>query len=180
MSKCAICRAEFTRKYMSTKTCGDPICKAELKRQIARKKAEKEDTRIRKEKIKSLRDWLDDVQKVFNAYIRARDGNVCISCGTQSPGIQYCAGHYRSRGAAPQHRFNEINVHSQCNRRCNMMMSGNIVNYRPALIAKIGLAAVEALENDNEVRHYAIDELIELKARYKAKLKDISEKKAKD
>lgn len=61
-----------------------------------------------------------------------------------------------------------------------MMMSGNIVNYRPALIAKIGLAAVEALENDNEVRHYAIDELIELKARYKAKLKDISEKKAKD
>jgi hypothetical protein len=61
-----------------------------------------------------------------------------------------------------------------------MMMSGNIVNYRPALIAKIGLDAVEALENDNEVKQYTIEELIELKARYKAKLKDISEKKAKD
>ena len=158
---------------MSSKTCGDPICKAELKCQIARKKAEKESTRARKEKLKSRNDWLNDVQKVFNAYIRARDGNICISCGTQSPNIQYCAGHYRSRGAAPQHRFNELNVHSQCNHRCNMQLSGNIVNYRPALIAKIGLAAVEALENDNEARHYTIDELIEMKALYKGKLKGL-------
>lgn len=173
MSKCAICRAEFERRSMSTKTCGDPICKAELKRQTERKKAERESTRIRKEKLKSRNDWLNDVQRVFNAYIRARDGNICISCGTQSPDIQYCAGHYRSRGAAPQHRFNEMNVHSQCNHRCNMKLSGNIVNYRPALIAKIGLAAVEALENDNQTRYYTIQELIELKAHYREKLKEL-------
>ena len=173
MSKCAICRAEFERRYMTSKTCGDPICKAELKRQKERKKAERESTRIRKEKLKSRNDWLNDVQRVFNAYIRARDGNICISCGTQSPDIQYCAGHYRSRGAAPQHRFNEMNVHSQCNHRCNMKLSGNIVNYRPALIAKIGLAAVEALENDNSARYYAIEDLREGIAKYKAKIKDL-------
>ena len=160
---------------MSTKTCGDPICKSELKRQKERKKAEREATRVRKEKLKSRKEWLDEVQKVFNAYIRARDGNICISCGTQSQNIQYCAGHYRSRGAAPQHRFNELNVHSQCNHHCNMRLSGNIVNYRPALIAKIGLAAVEALENDNSARYYTIEELIDLKALYKAKLKKIVE-----
>ena len=158
---------------MSTKTCGDPICRAELKRQKERKKAEREATRVRKEKLKSRNDWLDEVQRVFNVYIRARDGRICISCGTQSPFIRYCAGHYRSRGAAPQHRFNEMNVHSQCNYRCNMMLSGNIVNYRPALIAKIGLAAVEALENDNAARYYTIEELIELKALYKEKLKGL-------
>ena len=170
MSKCAICRAEFERKSMSTKTCGDPICRVELKRQVGRKKAEREETRARKEKLKSRNDWLNEVQRVFNAYIRARDGNICISCGTQSPDIQYCAGHYRSRGAAPQHRFNEMNVHSQCNHRCNLKLSGNIVNYRPALIAKIGLSAVEALENDNQTRYYTIQELISLKALYRSKL----------
>lgn len=173
MSKCAICRAEFERRYMTSKTCGDPICKAELKRQKERKKAERESTRIRKEKLKSRNDWLNDVQRVFNAYIRARDGNICISCGTQSPDIQYCAGHYRSRGGAPQHRFNELNVHSQCNHHCNMQLSGNISNYRPALIAKIGLAAVEALENDNKARFYSIPELQALKLHYKAKLKEL-------
>lgn len=173
MSKCAICRAEFERRYMTSKTCGDPICKAELKRQKERKKAERESTRARKEKLKSRSDWLNDVQRVFNAYIRARDGNICISCGTQSPDIQYCAGHYRSRGAAPQHRFNEDNVHSQCNHHCNMKLSGNIVNYRPALIKKIGLAAVEALENDNSARYYAIEDLREGIAKYKAKIKDL-------
>lgn len=158
---------------MSTKTCGDPICKAELKRQTERKKAERESTRIRKEKLKSRNDWLNEAQRVFNAYIRARDGNICISCGTQSPDIQYCAGHYRSRGAAPQHRFNEDNVHSQCNHHCNLRLSGNIVNYRPALIKKIGLAAVEALENDNSARYYAIEDIRELITHYKAKVKEL-------
>lgn len=174
MSKCAICRAEFVRKSISAKTCGDSICKTELKRQKERKKAEKESTKIRREKLKSRNDWLNEVQKVFNAYIRARDGNICISCGTQSPNIQYCAGHYRSRGAAPQHRFNELNVHVQCNRRCNRALSGNIVNYRPALIEKIGLDAVEAIENDNQERRYTIEELIKLKAIYKEKLKRLT------
>lgn len=171
MSKCAICRAEFERRYMTSKTCGDPICKAELKRQKERKKAERESTRIRKEKLKSRNDWLNEAQRVFNAYIRARDGNICISCGTQSPDIQYCAGHYRSRGAAPQHRFNEANVHTQCNHYCNMKLSGNIIQYRPALIAKIGLAAVEALENDNAARYYAIEDIRELIKHYKEKVK---------
>lgn len=173
MSRCSICRAEYERKYMSQPTCGDSICKTELRRQKERQKAERENIRLRKEKIKSRREWLDDFQAVFNRYIVLRDGKVCISCGTQNPNIQYCAGHYRSRGAAPQHRFNEMNVHSQCNHHCNMKLSGNIVNYRPALIKKIGLAAVEALENDNSARYYAIEDLREGIAKYKAKIKDL-------
>ena len=47
------------------------------------------------------------------------------------------------------------------------------MNYRPALIKKIGLAAVEALENDNSARYYAIEDLREGIAKYKAKIKDL-------
>ena len=71
-----------------------------------------------------------------------------------------------------------MNVHSQCNHHCNMKLSGNIVNYRPALIKKIGLAAVEALENDNAAKYYAIEELREGIARYKAKIKDLTREQA--
>ena len=173
MSKCAICRAEYERKYMSQPTCGEAICKTELKRQKERQKAEKASIEARKEKIKSRQDWLNECQKIFNQYIVLRDGKVCISCGTQNPLIQYCAGHYRSRGAAPQHRFNEDNVHTQCNHSCNMKLSGNIISYRPALIAKIGLAAVEALENDNAARYYSIEDIRELITHYKAKVKEL-------
>ena len=158
---------------MSQSTCGEHICKAELSRQTERKNAEREEFRLRKEKIKSRRDWLDEFQTIFNRYIVLRDGKICISCGTQNPDIQYCAGHYRSRGAAPQHRFNEMNVHAQCNHHCNLKLSGNIVNYRPALIKKIGLGAVEALENDNAARYYSIEDLREWIAKYKAKIKDL-------
>jgi len=173
LSRCSICRAEFEKRSMSAKTCGEAVCKAEHKRQVALKKAQREETRIRKDKIKSRTEWLDDCQKIFNRYIVLRDGKTCISCGTSNPLIQYCAGHYRSRGAAPQHRFNEQNVHSQCNHHCNMQLAGNIINYRPALIAKIGLEAVEALENDNVERRYTVEEIKGLIEVYKGKVKEL-------
>ena len=171
MAKCAICRAEYEKRYMSAKTCGEAVCRAELRRQTALKKEERESTRIRKEKLKSRAEWLSELQAVFNRYIVLRDGKKCISCGTDNPSIQYCAGHYRSRGAAPQHRFNELNTNTQCNHRCNLKLSGNIVDYRPALIKKIGLESVEAIENDNEVRYYSIDWIKDQIASYKAKIK---------
>ncbi len=54
-----------------------------------------------------------------------------------------------------------------------MKLSGNIISYRPALIAKIGLAAVEALENDNAARYYSIEDIRELITHYKAKVKEL-------
>ena len=49
------------------------------------------------------------------------------------------------------------------------------MDYRLGLIARIGQAAVEALESDQEPRKYTVDELIQLKAFYKAKLKEMRE-----
>ena len=79
----------------------------------------------------------------FNLYIRKRDhGLPCISCGKKTS-LQ--AGHFYSAGKHPSLRFNEDNVHGQC-LSCNYYKSGDLLNYRINLIAKIGIDRVYDLE----------------------------------
>jgi hypothetical protein len=139
-----------------------------------RLKESRRETRQKKLAIKSLSEWHEDVKLYFNRFIRLRDGKVCISCGTQKPTIQYCAGHFRTVGAAGHLRYNEDNVHSQCNKRCNLELSGNLRAYRPALIAKIGQERFEAIENNNAVHKWTIDELKALKKHYQLKCKQLT------
>jgi len=110
-------------------------------------------------------------QRAFNDYIRARDGNICISCGSTTA-VSYHAGHYRTTAAASQLRFNEDNVHSQCS-ACNTHQSGNISPYRINLITKIGLQRVLALESNNEPHRYTREELDGIRARYRAALREL-------
>jgi hypothetical protein len=77
------------------------------------------------------------------------------------------AGHYMSVGSTPELRFNEDNVHKQCE-RCNSYFSGNLVNYRRELINRIGVERVEFLERkDHEPLKLTIDEIKELIKKYK-------------
>ncbi len=135
-------------------------------------KAVKRAHRADKERIKSRGDWIKDVQAVFNRFIRLRDAREpCISCQRHHSG-QYHAGHYRSTGSTPELRFEESNCHKQCS-PCNNHLSGNIVNYRPRLIQKIGQAAVDWIEGPHEPKKYTIDDLKALKKKYQAKIKII-------
>ena len=128
--------------------------------------------RDKKEKVKTRAEWLRDAQKWFNKYVRLRDKDEpCISCQRYHTG-QYHAGHYLSVGANPELRFNELNNNKQCS-ACNNHLSGNIVNYRPNLINKIGIDNLEWLEGPHKPKKYTIDQLKEIIAKYKAKCKEI-------
>ena len=152
--------------------CDNYQCALEHGREKAAKKREREH-RERKKDLKPISHWLKETQEVFNKYIRLRDRHEpCISCRRlDSP--EWCAGHFRTRGAASHLRFNEDNVHKQCNNHCNHQLSGNIAQYRPNLIAKIGLERVEALENDNSTKTWTREELEEIRKVYRAKIRDI-------
>jgi hypothetical protein len=151
-------------------------CSLELIRADNKVKAAKEfnkETRRMKNAIKSRSQWIKECQQVFNSFIRARDGSLpCISCGRHHSG-QYHAGHYKSVGANPELRFNERNCHKQC-APCNNHLSGNIANYRPNLISKIGIKKLDELEGENTPKKYTIEELKELKKFYQRKLKSIT------
>jgi hypothetical protein len=162
---------------MTHKAC-KPECAAA---HIAAEKARK-DKRERQEglaKLKRRADYLKEAQVAFNAFIRFRDRNQsCISSGVpltlEAVGGGYDCGHYRSVGSAPHLRFDERNAHGQTKKE-NRYLSGNAISYRVGLIARIGLAAVEALEADNAPRKWSIDDLKAIKAHYTYKLKKLRE-----
>ena len=123
-----------------------------------------------KDNDRSLR--MRGAQKAFNAYIRVRDkGQPCISC-KRSTGSKINAGHYKSVGANPELRFEELNCHLQCE-HCNSFKSGNIDQYRPNLINKIGLDKVEWIEGPHKAKKYTCDQLKQIELKYKAKIKEL-------
>ena len=140
--------------------------KALARRKAANDREFRKETKARKNKIKSKGDWAKEAQQAFNRYIRLRDhGQPCISCQRHHQG-QYHAGHYKSVGAHPELRFEESQVHLQC-QPCNAHLSGNILNYRPNLIERIGLERVEWIEGPHEPKRYSIEDLQAIKAKYK-------------
>lgn len=179
--RCPECRAMFTKTRESQMVCGEIECaiahgKSEKGRAIAGKalaEVGRREIKVRKEKLKSRADHLKDTQQAFNAWIRARDaGQPCISCGTTAD-VQYCAGHYRTTAASPELRFEPLNANLQCNRNCNMGKSGNLLGYRPGLIKKIGIEAVEWLEGPHEPKKYTVDQLKAMTAEYRAKTREL-------
>ena len=180
-SICKVCKSQFIKSRMGQVVCC-PECAMTLARSKNAKAEKVEITRARRAavaRLKTRSDWMREVQAAFNAFIRARDADLpCICCGKPlsagDVGGSYDCGHYRSVGSAPHLRFDERNAHAQ-RKQCNRWGAGRAVDYRLGLIARIGQAAVEALESDQEPRKYTVDELIELKAFYKAKLKALKE-----
>jgi hypothetical protein len=175
--KCKQCGEVFQRRT-STQTVCSPKCAhawaEKLKAKSAAKalKAERKSMKERAEKIKTRSEHLAEAQTAVNAYVRLRDANdPCISCDRPATwGGQWHASHYRSVGANPGWRFNILNIHRACS-ICNAWKSGNLTEYRPRLIAKIGLERVEMLEQESPVRKYHIEYLKRLKriSRHKTK-----------
>lgn len=149
--------------------------RAEAKAARAAAKVERAETRKRKEAIKTLADLKREAQQALNRWIvHVRDKDrPCISCGRHHQG-QWHAGHYMSRGAAPQHALNPLNVHKQC-APCNTYLHGNLIAYRVRLIELIGLKAVEELEADNAPRKMTREAVIAIRDTYKKKLKELKE-----
>jgi hypothetical protein len=137
----------------------------------------RKEVKAQKEKLKSRGEHMRETQIAFNAYIRARDqlaGHACISSGKPLDwsGNAVDAGHYRSVGSAPHLRFDERNCHAQ-SKQDNRFLSGNAVDYRIGLIARIGQEAVDALEADQSVRKYTIDDLKAIKTHYRALAREL-------
>ena len=167
---CKGCGEKFAPERPLQIVCGIPCAWAYKAKQDA--KTDRRLTREAKAKLKTRRDWLREAQAAFNRFIRLRDaGKPCISCGRHHQG-QYHAGHYLSTGARPELRFNELNVHLQC-QPCNTHLSGNLVNYRIGLLTKIGAEQVQFLEGPHDPKHYSIDDLKAIKAEYTRKAKEL-------
>ncbi|NHB89583.1 recombination protein NinG [Photorhabdus tasmaniensis] len=187
--KCKICCEWFMPKYQNVWWCS-PNCGTELairKRNRDREKAEqalkkkqqqelaekKDKLKARRLAVKPLSYFKSQAQQAFNAFIRERDKcQPCISCGRFHDG-QYQAGHYLTIKAHPELRFDEDNVHKQC-APCNNHLSGNIINYKPCLIEKIGQERFDRLMSHHALPKLKRDDYEQIRDYYKEKLRSLS------
>lgn len=188
LKKCPECAEKYQPTRQMQPCCDNMECKASYairhieatrkRRRMQEMNVQKADRKVIKLKLDAIKPrgkLIAEADRAFCAYIRFRDqlaGYLCISSGKPLDwsGNNVDAGHYRSRGSAPHLRYDERNCHAQ-SKHDNRYISGNAVDYRIGLIARIGLAEVEALEADQKPRKYSNYDLIAIKAKYVAKLK---------
>jgi hypothetical protein len=167
--KCFNCKEQFTPFNTLQKFCLKNECIKEMI-QIQKLKDWNKKKKKLVEELKTVNDYLKIAQQVFNKYIRQRDtGLNCISCN--KPCKKENAGHYYSQGGHSNVRFNEDNVHLQCE-HCNTYLSGNLLNYQIEIKERIGaerLMNLQAIAHD--VKKWSKDELKVLIQVYKQKLK---------
>ncbi len=171
------CGEKFVAQRLGQAVCSYP-CGLAIK-DVNQTKARKaladvgrKELRAAKERVKPKGQYMREAQRAFNAWIRARDAaQPCISCGRFHEG-KYDAGHYRTVGSNPALRFHPDNCHKQCV-PCNQHKSGDIVNYRMSLVLRIGQDKVDWLEGPHAPKRYTIDDLKQIKAEYRAKLKQL-------
>jgi hypothetical protein len=167
--KCKHCKEPFTPVRFNQKFCLKEDCvrvwvEFEKTKQWTKRKAKM------KAELMTVQDYLKIAQQVFNKYIRLRDkGKPCISCQTTPK--KENAGHFFSSGGHSNVRFDEDNVHLQCE-HCNSFLSGNLIEYKRHLKTRIRHENYILLrQRAYASKKWEIDELKELIAEYKKKVK---------
>jgi len=134
MPRCKICRDKFEARYFLQKACLNPACLAEWSKLDREKKAD-EKFKVRKKKYKEsdVNHQHDLTQVVFNK-MRVLEEKIwfklfgldpeCISCKKKN--MDWCCGHFKTRGSQKNLAYDRVNTYLQCNRYCNKGLSGNI------------------------------------------------------
>jgi len=171
MPRCKNCKEKFEQVRFNQKFCLEADC---VRVWVESEKAKQWKKTKQKAKLDlmTLSDYLKLAQQVFNKWINLRDkGKPCISCDKPITG-RVNASHFWNANNHYNVRFNEDNVHSSCI-TCNQFLSGNLLEYRTRLISKIGEQRFNILEAEaRKTRKFTIDELKEIIATYKKKIKE--------
>ncbi len=184
MPKCRICKSNIDKEkdsYVRAKlsyVCEGECADTFIANHIEKGKNKK---RIRQNKKRKQTSDLALTQTVFNKYIRIRDSYPsckCISCGYKvTYGSQSThAGHYKTVGSRSDLRFNEDNVHAQCeqcNYHNNCRAEGGVSeNYAVNIVQKIGQKRVDAL-NEQVQQDYSDKNLKVIRLKYNKKIKKL-------
>jgi hypothetical protein len=153
---CRNCKKRFKPQYKTTEVvCQDYNCRVAFalktaeKQKLAREKKQRQtnalEKSILKEKLKTLKDWKDDLQREINQLIRLIDArHPCIATGTYQGQMQ--AGHYASLGSNPTIRFHLENIWIQ-SMHSNCWKSGDTLRYQQGIIDTFGKEYLEYMNS---------------------------------
>ena len=171
MPRCKNCKDKFEPIRFNHKYCLKDECIKAFVAEVKEKTWKETKTRMKSD-LKTTQDWLKEAQTIFNKYIRLRDmGLLCISCNTIPK--KKNAGHYFSSGGHSNVRFDEDNVHLQCE-HCNTFLSGNLLNYQIGIEKRIGAEKLIELQGKAHLeKRWTVDELKEIIKEYKTKVRQL-------
>lgn len=166
--RCENCKDKFEPIRFNHKFCLKDECIKAFVEEVKVQSWKVTKTRMKND-LKTTQDWLKEAQTIFNKYIRLRDqGKMCISCNTIPK--KKNAGHYFSQGGHSNVRFDEDNVHLQCE-ACNTYLSGNLLNYQIGIEKRIGAQKLlELHERAHKDKRFSVEEIQEIIYNYKKKL----------
>lgn len=204
MKKCRHCKQPFTPRNSMTVVCS-PKCALEITRANAakerekKKKADRKLQRLRRDEVKrSQLSWQHKrTQLSFNRMRVLQELDwfhsrglvpTCISCGKPLGGDQWCCGHFRTRGASPELRYDEKNTFLQHNRRCNQMLSGDIEGtktthgYKKGLLLRFGdeegQKIIDYCESYHPAKNYTCEQLEEMRAGFNRVIRELEKQAA--
>ena len=169
--RCKNCKQKFEPIRFNHKYCLKDECIKAFVSEVKEKTWKETKTRMKSD-LKTTQDWLKEAQIIFNKYIRLRDmGLPCVSCNTIPK--KKNAGHYFSSGGHSNVRFDEDNVHLQCE-HCNTFLSGNLLNYQIGIEKRIGADRLIELQGKAHLeKRWSVDELKEIIKEYKTKVRQL-------
>lgn len=104
----------------------------------------------------------------------------CISCGKKN--MDWCCGHLKTRGSQGGLRYDVLNTFLQCNRYCNMGLSGNISGnattrgYITGLHERFGEEAKEIIdycETNTKIKKWTGQELSEMRTSFNQQIREL-------
>ena len=105
----------------------------------------------------------------------------CISCGKKN--MDWCCGHFKTVGAQSNLRYDRMNTYLQCNRYCNLGLSGNIAGnkttrgYRAGLLERfghdVGRRVIDYCESHTEAYKWDWLEMEEWRKTWSARIREI-------
>ena len=116
----------------------------------------------KKKKLPPIRKLLKKADTVFSLWIRNRDGNKCVLCGSTQ--VVQC-GHLIKRGKHST-RFDELNCNAQCS-RCNFKHNQYPEPYTAWFLTRFGYGAyLQLTEKSKELHKFTRSELEEIIRKY--------------
>jgi len=194
---CPVCKSKWQPFSSLEKVCSIrcAVKQVDLNKVKAKAKEEKafkqETTRLKKQfYANDLRKQHELTQKAFNRmrvleelkWFQDRGLEpVCVSCA--KPNMDWCCGHLKTRGSQPNLRYDPNNTFLQCNRYCNMGLSGNIEGNKTTRGYKVGLVErfgeeegqriIDYCETHTEVKKWQCDELIERRQFFNKRIREL-------
>ncbi len=153
--RCRHCR-ERTDGGQIHPDCAPAWWEAEKARKAAIKaRVERECDKVRREKLKTPGQKTTELEakcrKIVQHLARIRDRNDgCISCHVGPDyGGQWHGSHFRPAGNNAAVQLHLWNIHKAC-AQCNKFKGGNLSEYRPRLVEKIGADRVAWLDSQTQ------------------------------